>query len=212
MFAQRAYSLLLSASVLLFVASTVHTQYKLEICEDLKITEAHYGINTVETATCVNPTKAFSPKGTLRNVNVLYTFPKVPTGAGVTFMITKENAEGEYVQNTDYSVSPQHTTAYARFTINTPGKYFVRLANYYNKSQIWATSDFTIGADTVGPRSTGNTAAGGGKGGLFQKKKASPKGGGPTNQTGSQSPLPLPLSKTTTLGSGFYDHAVSMLG
>jgi len=39
----------------------------------------------------------------------------------------------------------------------------VRLANYYNKSQIWATSDFTIGADTVGARSTGNTKAGGGQ-------------------------------------------------
>src|SRR5256714_3843569 len=163
MFAQRAYSLLLSASVLLFVASTVHTQYKLELCEDLKITEAHYGINTVETATCVNPTRTFSPKGTLRNVHVVYSFPKVPTGAGVTFMITKNDADGEYVENKDYQVSPQHTTAYARFTINTPGKYFVRLANYYNKAQVWATADFTVGADTVGPRSVGNTAAGGGK-------------------------------------------------
>jgi len=148
---------------LMLSASTVSAQYKLETCEDLTITEAHYGINTVETATCVNPTKTFSPKGTLRNVNIVYSFPKVPTGAGVTFMITKENADGEYVENKDYAVSPQHTTAYARFTINTPGKYFVRLANYYNKSQVWATSDFTVGADTVGPRSVGNTAAGGGK-------------------------------------------------
>src|SRR5947207_4276802 len=163
MIAQRVYSLLLSSSVLLFVASTAHAQYKLETCEDLKITEAHFGINTVETATCVNPTKKFSPKGTLRNVNVVYSFPKVPTGAGVTFMITKDNADGEYVENKDYMVSPQHITAYARFTINTPGKYFVRLANYYNKAQVWATADFTVGADTVGPRSVGNTAAGGGK-------------------------------------------------
>src|SRR2546429_765961 len=136
MIAQRAYSLLLFSSVLLLVASTAHAQYKLEICEDLKITEAHYGINTVETATCVNPTRTFSPKGTLRNVNVVYSFPRLPTGAGVTFMITKDNADGEYVENKDYMVSPQHTTAYARFTINTPGKYFVRLANYYNKAQV----------------------------------------------------------------------------
>src|ERR1041385_8892401 len=98
MFAQRAYSLLLSSSVLLFVASTVHAQYKLETCEDLKITEAHYGINSVETATCVNPTKAFSPKGTLRNVHIVYSFPKVPTGAAATFMITKTDADGEYVE------------------------------------------------------------------------------------------------------------------
>src|SRR5437588_7924994 len=129
MIAQRSFSLLLSSSVLLFIASHVRAQYKLETCEDLKITEAHYGINTVETATCINPTKTFSPKGTLRNVNIVYSFPPVPTGAGVTFMVTKNDADGEYVRNTDYAVSPNHTTAYARFTINQPGKYFVRLAN-----------------------------------------------------------------------------------
>jgi len=147
----------------LAIAASAQAQYKLETCEDLKITETRYGINTVETAACVNPTKTFSPKGTLRNIHVLYSFPPVPTGAGVTFMITKDSADGEYVENKDYVVTPQHTTAYAQFTINTPGKYVVRLANYYNKSQIWAQSDFTIGADTVGPRSVGNTAAGGGQ-------------------------------------------------
>ena len=156
-----AYLLAVVACVSILV-STAHAQYKLETCEDLKIAQAHYGVNTVETATCITPTRTFSPKGTLRNVHILYSFPKVPTGAGVTFMITKDNADGEYVQNVDYSVSPQHTTAYAQLTINTPGKYFVRLANYYNKSQIWATTDFTVGADTVGPRAAGNTASGGG--------------------------------------------------
>src|ERR1041384_5470171 len=46
----------LSACVsIFFVGSTARAQYKLETCEDLKITEAHYGINTVETATCINP-------------------------------------------------------------------------------------------------------------------------------------------------------------
>ena len=143
MIAQRAYSLLLSSSVLLFVASTARAQYKLEICEDLKITEAHYGINTVETATCVNPTKTFSPKGTLRNVNAVYSFPKVPTGAGVTFIVTKNDANGEYVRDVDYSVSPNHTTAYARFTINDPGKYYLQLVNHYNKAQVWAATDRT---------------------------------------------------------------------
>jgi len=163
MLTRRFLLCLLAGCVSLVIASSARAQYKLELCEDLKITEAHYGINTIETATCVNPTKTFSPKGTLRNVHLVYSFPKVPTGAGVTFMITKDNADGEYVENKDYQVSPQHTTAYAQFTINTPGRYFVRLANYYNKSQVWATSDFTVGADTVGPRSSGNTAAGGGK-------------------------------------------------
>src|SRR5262249_24562326 len=163
MFARRFYSLAFTVCISLVMVSSAQAQYKLETCEDLKITEAHYGINTVETAACVNPTTAFSPKGETRNVNILYTFPKVPTGAGVTFMVTKNNADGEYVNNIDYVVSPNHTSAYARLTINTAGKYFVRLANYYNKSQVWATTEFTVGADTVGPRSTGNTAAGGGK-------------------------------------------------
>src|ERR1041384_7598206 len=155
MISRRLLSTVFAVSVLFLIPTATRAQYKLELCEDLKITEAHYGINTVETATCVNPTKTFSPKGTLRNIHIVYSFPKVPTGAAVTFMITKNDADGEYVENKDYQVSPQHTTAYAQFTINTPGKYFVRLANYYNKSQIWATSDFTVGADTVGARSTG---------------------------------------------------------
>ena len=146
-------------------ASAAQAQYKIELqtCEDLKITKKQYGVNVVETATCVNPTKFFRPKGTLRNVFVLATFPAVPTGAGITFMITKDDANGEYVQNMDYSASPQHTTAYIPFTINTPGKYFVRMVNYYNKSQVWGTADFTVGEDIVGARAVGNTAAGQGK-------------------------------------------------
>ena len=116
----------------LLVVSAARAQYKIDLqtCEDLKIAKAQYGINVVETATCVNPTKTFKPKGTLRNVFVLATFPAVPTGAGITFMITKNDANGEYVQNMDYAASPKHTTAYIPFTINTPGKYFVRMANY----------------------------------------------------------------------------------
>src|SRR3989442_13109934 len=112
MLARPFYSLVLAALVLMLIVSSAQAQYKLETCEDLKITEAHYGINTVETATCVNPTKTFSPKGTLRNVNAVYSFPKVPTGAGVTFIVTKNDANGEYVRDVDYSVSPNHTTAY----------------------------------------------------------------------------------------------------
>src|ERR1044071_8864329 len=121
MFICRFCLVALSACVsIFFVGSTARAQYKLETCEDLKITEAHNGINTVETATCINPTKAFSPKGTLPNVNAVYSFPKVPTGAGVTFIVTKNDAKGEYGRDVDYSVPPTHTTAYARFTINDP--------------------------------------------------------------------------------------------
>jgi hypothetical protein len=151
-------------AAMLFVAPA-RAQFKIEMqtCEDLKIAKAQYGTDVVETATCVNPAKSFKPKGTLRNVFVLATFPAVATGAGITFMVTKNDADGEYVENKDYAASPRHTTADAAFTINTPGKYFVRMANYYNKSQVWATTEFTVGADTVGPRAVGNTAAGQGK-------------------------------------------------
>src|SRR5438045_9706152 len=107
MIAQRVYSLL-SSSVLLFVVSTARAQYKVELCEDLKITQAHYGINTVETATCVNPTKTFSPKGTLRNVHIVYTFPKVPTGAAAPFMTTPHDAGADPVENKAYQVSTRH--------------------------------------------------------------------------------------------------------
>ena len=53
-------------------------------------------------------------------------------------MVTKNDADGEYVQDIDYAASPRHTTAYAQLTINTPGKYFARMVNYYDKSQVWA--------------------------------------------------------------------------
>ena len=74
MFSRRSFCFLLAACISLLISSSARAQYKLETCEDLKISEAHFGINTVETATCVNPTKTFSPKGTLRNVHVVYSF------------------------------------------------------------------------------------------------------------------------------------------
>lgn len=203
MITRRFSAAVLAASVLFLITATARAQYKLETCEDLKITEAHFGINTVETATCVNPTKQFSPKGEMRNVNLLYTFPQVPTGAGVTFMITKNNADGEYVENKDYAVSPQHTSAYARFTINTPGKYFVRLANYYNKSQVWVTTDFTIGADTVGPRSTGNTAAGGGKVSICKEIDDNWKCVGQSGQWSANAPFNVLFENPTPVGAEF---------
>jgi hypothetical protein len=199
----RKHLFVAAGGLLLFFATAARAQYKLETCEDLKISEARYGINVVETATCVNSTQTFSPKGTLRNVNILYSFPRVPTGAGVTFMITKDNADGEYVQNVDYSVSPQHTTAYARLTINTPGKYFVRLANYYNKAQVWATTDFTVGADTVGPRAAGNTASGGGKVWICKEIDDDWKCVGQSNEWPANAPFNVLFENPTPVGVDF---------
>lgn len=189
----------------LLSASSARAQFKIEMqtCEDLKISEAHYGVNTVETATCVNPTKVFQPKGTLRNVNVLATFPAVATGAGITFMVTKNDASGEYVENKDYAASPRHTTAYARFTINAPGKYFVRMANYYDKSQVWATADFTVGADTVGARAVGNTAAGQGKVSICKEIDDNWKCVGAANEWPANTPFNVLFENPTPAGVDF---------
>lgn len=200
MFNRRLY---LAFCVSLAFASVAHAQYKLETCEDLKITRQQYGISVVETATCVNPTKTLSPKGTLRNVHILYSFPKVPTGAGVTFLVTKDNADGEHVQYIDYSVSPNHTTAYAQLTINTPGKYFVRLVNYYNKAQVWATTDFTVGADTVGPRAVGNTASGGGKVSICKEIDDNWNCVGESNQWAANTPFNVLFVNPTPFGTDF---------
>lgn len=155
---------LAALSLCLFVVAA-NAQLKIDLvtCEDLKIVKTQHGVNIVETASCINQTKNFKPKGTLRNVYVLSTFPAVPTGARITFMVTKNDANGDYVQDMDYWASPHHTTAYIPFTINAPGKYFVRMVNYFDKSQVWATTDFSVGEDTVGPRAAGNTPTGLGK-------------------------------------------------
>jgi hypothetical protein len=200
MITRRLYFALL---VSLIFASAVHAQYKLETCEDLNITKKQYGISVVETATCVNPTKTFSPKGTLRNVHIVYSFPPVPTGAGVTFLVTKDNADGEHVQYIDYAVSPNHMTAYAQLTINTPGKYFVRLVNFYNKAQVWATADFTVGADTVGPRAAGNTASGGGKVSICKEIDDNWKCVGESNQWAANTPFNVLFENPTPVGIDF---------
>ena len=200
MFARRFY---LAFCISIAFASVAQAQYKLETCEDLKITKQQSGINVVETAACVNPTKTFSPKGTLRNVHIVYSFPPVPTGAGVTFLVTKDNADGEHVQYIDYAVSPNHTTAYAQLTINTPGKYFVRLVNFYNKAQVWATTDFTVGADTVGPRAAGNTASGGGKVSICKEIDDNWKCVGESNQWAANTPFNVLFVNPTPVAVDF---------
>src|SRR5215210_505164 len=105
------FALLICCSMLFVSSAQAQSKIELQTCEDLKLAEKQYGASVVETATCIHPMKTFQPKGTLRNVNLVATFPAVPTGAGITFMVTKTNADGEYVQNVDYAVSPHHTTA-----------------------------------------------------------------------------------------------------
>ena len=197
--------LALSVCCSMSLASTAQAQYKIELqtCDDLKITETRYGGSVVETATCTNPTKTFQPKGTLRNVHLLATFPAVPTGARITFMVTKDDANGEYVQDIDYAASPRHTTAYARLTINTPGKYFARMVNYYDKSQVWATADFTVGEDTVGPRAAGNTAAGQGKVSICKEIDDNWKCVGQSNQWAANSPFNVLFENPAPVGVDF---------
>jgi hypothetical protein len=196
---------ILSFLLLAVLASGAHAQYKIELttCEDLAITKKQFGANVVETAACVKPTKDFKPKGTLRNVFVLSTFAAVPTGARITFMITRDNADGEYVQNMDYYASPQHTTAYMPFTINTPGKYFVRMVNYFDKSQVWATTDFAVGEDTIGARAVGNTAAGQGKVSICKEIDDNWKCVGAANQWPANAPFNVLFENPTPSGVDF---------
>lgn len=205
MFRRQLFVVVAALCFSLLLAVSARAQFKLELqtCEDLKVTGNNAGLNMVETATCINPTKTFSPKGTLRNVNILATFTPVATGAGVTFLINKDNADGEHVQYVDYSVTPKHTTAHARLTINTPGKYFVRMANYYNKSQVWATTEFTVGADTVGPRAAGNTAAGGGKVSICKEIDDDWKCVGQSNQWTANAPFNVLFENPTPSGVDF---------
>src|SRR2546421_2777736 len=195
----------LSVGCAMFCVAPARAQYKIDLqtCEDLKIAETQYGISVVETATCIKPTKTFQPKGTLRNVNIVATFPAVPTGAGITFMVTKNNADGEYVQDVDYKASPRHTTAYARLTINTPGKYFVRMANFYDKSQVWAATDFTVGADTVGARATGNTAAGQGRVSICKQIDDNWKCVGQASQWAANAPFNVLFENPAPVGVDF---------
>lgn len=186
-------------------AYSAQAQAKIELrtCEELKISKQQHGALVVETAACVNPTKTFSPKGTLRNVHILATFPAVPTGAGITFLVTERDADGEHVQYVDYTASPHHTTAYAQLTINKPGRYFVRMANYFDKSQVWATADFVVGEDTVGARAAGNTAAGQGKVSVCKEIDDDWKCTGQSNQWAANTPFNVLFENPSQVGVDF---------
>src|SRR5919107_3336251 len=197
--------LVLSICCSLLFAYSAQAQATIELhtCEDLKITKKQYGASVVETATGVGPTKTFQPKGTLRNVHILATFPAVPTGAKITFLVTENDADGEDVQYVDYWASPQHTTAYAQLTVNKPGKYFVRMVNTLDRSQVWATAAFEVGADTVGPRAAGNTAAGQGKVSICKEIDDDWKCVGQSSQWAANAPFNVLFENPTQVGVDF---------
>jgi hypothetical protein len=194
---------LICGSMLFAYTAQAQAKIELQTCEDLKITNKQHGALVVETATCVNPTKTFKPKGTLRNVNILSSFPAVSTGARITFLVTENDASGADVQYVDYWASPHHTTAYAQLTINKPGKYFVRMANYFDKSQVWATADFVVGADTVGARAAGNTAAGQGKVSICKEIDDDWKCVGQSNQWAANTPFNVLFENPSPVGVDF---------
>jgi hypothetical protein len=199
-----ALCLALFCCLMLFVCSArAQPKIELQTCEDLKITKKQYGVLTVETAACVTPTKTFRPKGTLRNIHLLSTFPAVPTGAKITFLVTETDADGEDVQYVDYWASPHHTTAYAQLTINKPGKYFVRMVNTLDRSQVWATADFTVGEDTTGPRAAGNTAAGQGKVSICKEVDDDWKCVGQSDQWASNTPFNVLFENPSPVGVDF---------
>ncbi|HJQ23720.1 MAG TPA: hypothetical protein VKA60_07355 [Blastocatellia bacterium] len=184
-------------------AAQAQAKIEMQACEDLRITKKQYGVLVVETAACVNPTKTFAPKGTLRNVHLVATFPAVPTGARITFLVTENDANGQEVQYVDYWASPHHTTAYAQLTINKPGKYFVRMANYFDKSQVWAATDFAVGEDRVGARAAGNTAAGQGKVSICKEVDDDWKCVGQANQWAANAPFNVLFENPAPVGVDF---------
>jgi hypothetical protein len=190
-------------SMLFAYSAQGQSRIELQTCEDLKITKKQYGALVVETVTCVNPTKAFKPKGTLRNIHIVSTFPAVASGAGITFLVTENDANGAHVQYVDYTATPHHTTAYAQLTINKPGKYFVRMANYFDKSQVWATADFAVGEDTVGARAAGNTAAGQGKVSICKAIDDNWKCVGQSNQWAANTPYNVLFENPSPVGVDF---------
>lgn len=199
-----ALCLALLCCLMLFVRpARAQSKIELQTCEDLKITKKQYGALTVETAACVNPTRNFRPQGTLRNVHLLSTFPAVPTGAKITFLVNETDVDGEDVQYVDYWASPQHTTAYAQLTINKPGKYFVRMVNTLDRSQVWATADFTVGEDTTGPRAAGNTAAGQGKVSICKEVDDDWKCVGQSNQWAANTPFNVLFENPSQVGVDF---------
>ena len=185
--------------------TSVHAQYKidLQLCEEIKIDKQQIGIEVIETATCTKPSNTFTPKGTLRNVFMVSTFPPVPTGAALSFKVTKDNADGEYVHTLYYAVSKHHKTAWAEATINAPGKYFVQMMNYYPPHQVWATASFTVGEDKVGPRAVGNTAAGLGKVSICKEIDDNWKCVGEANQWPAREPFNVLFENPTPVGIDF---------
>lgn len=201
----RPWRLVLPLLCTLLFAYSAQAQPRIELktCEDLKITKKQYSWLPVETAACVNPTKNFRPKGTLHNVHVLATFPAVPTGAKITFLINENDADGEDVRYVDYWASEHHTTAYAKLTVNKPGKYFVRMVNTLDRSQVWATTDFTVGEDTVGARAAGNTAAGQGRVSICKEIDDDWKCVGQSDQWAAGAPFNVLFENPTPVGVEF---------
>jgi hypothetical protein len=117
--------------------------------------------------------------------------------------MTKNDANGEYVENQDYAASARHTTAYAKFTINIPGNYFVRMANYYDKTQVWATTSFAVGDDTVGARATDNTPAGQGKVSICKEIDDNWNCVGESNQWTANVPFNVLFKNPTPVGVDF---------
>ena len=112
------FTLLCLASGFLFPAHAQKIEFQL--CEEINIDKTQIGAQIIETATCTKPSDSFTPKGTLRNIFMVATFPPVPTGAALSFKITKDNADGEYVHTVYYTVTGHHKTAGLRRRLTPP--------------------------------------------------------------------------------------------
>ncbi len=184
-------------------AVAAQSTIEFQLCEEIKVVKNQIGAQMIETATCSKPANSFTPKGTLRNIFMVATFPPVPTGASLAFKITKDDANGEYVHTVYYTVTAHHKTAWAEATINQPGKYFVQMMNYFPPHQVWGTASFIVGEDKVGARAVGNTAAGQGKVSICKEIDDNWKCVGQSNQWQANVPFNVLFENPTPVGIDF---------
>ena len=108
-----------------------------------------------------NPTKTFAFKGTVTNVfGVLRFDPPAPVkNIGYKVNVTKN---GSFADDRDIEWNTGGKTALFTFTMR-PGEYDLEVVNKAQPDQVFIKDRFTVAADTVGERASGNIATGTGK-------------------------------------------------
>ena len=109
----------------------------------------------------VNPVSAFPFKGTQVNVVAFFRFTPLADPSKVMFKV-KVMKNGSFEDDRDLTPQTGGKTGVAAFTLR-PGNYEMILANKFDDSKEFLKNTFTVAADAVGERVSGNTKTGLGK-------------------------------------------------